>query len=288
MDKRGVDMDITKLQKVSDDLYVEEYKDKNGRKSQFWYERGFKTLQLNLFDARVVFSSDIELKEMQLDFRQLFRMGQQGEDTRKDNIGCSVTITAKCGEFENGDSVTVLNNDKPLTIIRASGLTIDRLSQWDEVLHRVRSEGNKLWMGRTLINTYEEAQKGFGPADELHLHFHMPPKQFDHIVSAIAGGEPDCVALSAMVKISAFRMEADRALSEPWHPKQIGIERSTPVILRRLTASKMIGQSAENRLAQLSKEEPRKGGKPESANEIWLPRLFWLGLAILAAVLLRL
>jgi hypothetical protein len=69
---------------------------------------------------------------------------------------------------------------------------------------------------------------------------------------------------------------------------QIGIEKHTPAILHRLTASKMIVPSTENRLTELFKEEPRKPGNRKSASEVWLPRLFWLGLAILAAVLLRL
>jgi len=43
----------------------------------------------------------------------------------------------------------------------------------------------------------------------------------------------------------------------------------------------MTGPSNENRLTESFKKEPRKGGNPKSANEIWLPRLFWLGLAIL-------
>jgi len=42
-------------------------------------------------------------------------------------------------------------------------------------------------MGRTFLNTSEEAQEVFAfPADELHLHFHMPPEQFDYIVNAVA------------------------------------------------------------------------------------------------------
>jgi|SRR5271166_508394 len=124
-------MDITKLRKVSDDLYVEEYEEKGGTKRELKYERGLETLRFDLFDARVLFSSEIELKEMQLDARLLFKTEQQREDTRADNIGSSVTITAKCGEFEKGDNVTVLNHDKRLNISRASGVTINRLSQWD-------------------------------------------------------------------------------------------------------------------------------------------------------------
>jgi hypothetical protein len=74
----------------------------------------------------------------------------------------------------------------------------------------------------------------FGPAMQPA---HMPPEQFDYIVNAISTTEPDRLKLSAFVKISAFRSEVDKLLSEAWHPKHIGIERNTPAILYRLTAA---------------------------------------------------
>jgi hypothetical protein len=273
-------MDITKLRKVSDDLYVEEYAGKDGAKRQFKYEREFEKLELDLFDAQIVFSSEVNLKETQWDGRRLFRITGEDtrEDTRTDTVGSAASITAKCGEF-NG-SITVLDHDKPLTIRRASSVTISRLLQWEEVLESFRCKGGKLWMGRTVINTSAEAQQqgNYFDVDKLHLELHLPPEQFDYIVSAISTTEPDRLKLSAFVKISAFRSEVDKSLSEPWHPKHIGIERNTPAILYRLTAA-----------SKLTAPEPTEFTvTAKSASEIWLPCLFWLGLAILVALLLRL
>jgi hypothetical protein len=273
-------IDLTKLRKLSDDLYVEDYESKDGAKSQFKYERGFENLKFDLFDAQVVFSSEVDLKEAQFDSRKLFKFadGATPVDTRTDKLGSTVTITAKCGEFENGDRITVLDHDKPLTIRRVSHVTISRLPKWEETLEAHRSKGHKLWVGRAHINTSIEAQQGFGSADELHLHLHLPPEQFDYIVCAVSTTELDRLKLSADVMISAFRSEAEKALSEPWHSMDIGIERSTPAILYRLTAA-----------SKLTAPEPTVsiGRTPKGASEIWLPRLFWLGLAILVVLLVR-
>jgi hypothetical protein len=152
------------------------------------------------------------------------------------------------------------------------------LPKWEETLADHRSKGHKLWVGRTIINTSTEAQQGYGPADELHLHLYLPPEQFDYIVNAVATTEPDRLKLSANVLISAFRSEVDKALSEPWNRKDIGIERSTPAILHRLTAT-----------SKLTAPEPKASidRTPKGASEIWLPRLFWLGLVILVLLLVR-
>ena len=55
-------IEISKLRKISDDLYIEESKEKNGTKLEFKYERAFETLRFDLLDAQVVFSSDVDLK----------------------------------------------------------------------------------------------------------------------------------------------------------------------------------------------------------------------------------
>jgi hypothetical protein len=159
-------------------------------------------------------------------------------------------------------------------------VTISRSLQWEEVLERFRAKGGKLWMGRTVINTSTEAQQqgNHFDVDKLHLELHLPPEQFDYIVSAISTTQPDRLKLSASVKISAFRSEVDKSLSEPWHPKDIGIERNTPAILCCLTAASKLTAPEPTELTVTAK----------SASEIWLPRLFWLGLAILVAPLLRL
>jgi hypothetical protein len=203
--------DLTKLRKLSDDLYVEDYESKDGAKGQFKYEREFENLEFDLFDAQVVFSSEVNLKETQWDGRKLFRT--TGEDTREDartdKVGSTATITAKCGEF-NG-SITVLDHDKALTIRRASRVTINRFPQWEETLEHFRSKGYKIFgVGRTSIYTSTEARKyGYGfRADELHLELCLPPEQFDYIVSAIATTEPDRLKLSTIVQISAFRSES--------------------------------------------------------------------------------
>jgi hypothetical protein len=273
-------MDITKLRKVSDDLYVEEYAGKDGAKRQFKYERKFESLELDLFDAQVVFSSEVNLKETQWDSRRLFRITGEDtrEDTRTDKVGSTARITAKCGEFDG--SITVLDFDKPLTIRRASSVAISRLPQWEEVLEDFRSKGGKPWMGRTWINTSTEAQQqgNYSDVDKLHLELYLPSEQFDYIASAISTTGPDRLKLSAIVQISAFRSEVDKSLSEPWHPKDIGIERNTRAILYRLTAASKLTAPEPTELAVTAKR----------ASEIWLPRLFWLGLAILVALLLRL
>ena len=187
-------------------------------------------------------------------------------------------ITAKCGEFDG--SITVLDHDKPLTIRRASSVTISRSPQWEEVLERFRSKGGKLWMGRTSINTSTEAQQqgNYSDVDKLHLELYLPPEQFDYIASAISTSGPDRLKLSATVEISAFRSEVDKSLLEPWHSIDIGIERNTPAILYRLTAA-----------SKLTAPEPTElTGNRKGASEVWLPRLIWLGLAILVVLLVRL
>jgi hypothetical protein len=260
--------DLTKLRKLSDDLYVEDFEGKDGAKRQFKYEREFE----------VAFSSEVDLKEAQWDGRKLFSTTDEDAlDTRTDKVGSTATITARGGEF-NG-SITVLDHDKPLTLRRASSVTISRLPQWEEVLERFRSKGPKMFGGgRTVIFTSSAAEKGYGSADELNLELYLPPEQFDYIVSAISATGPARLKLSAVVKISAFRSEVDKALSEPWHPRHIWIESNTPAILYRLTAA-----------SKLTAPEPTESiGNRKSAAEIWLPCLFWLGLAILAAVILRL
>jgi hypothetical protein len=75
-------MDLTKLRKISDDLYVEDFERKDGSKAEFKYERAFEALTFDLFDAQVVFSSEVNLKETQWDGRTFFRI--TGEDTRED------------------------------------------------------------------------------------------------------------------------------------------------------------------------------------------------------------
>jgi len=134
-------------------------------------------------------------------------------------------------------------------------------------------------MGRALINTSTEAQQqgNYLDADKLHLEFYLPPEQFDYIVSAISTTAPERLRLSADVKISAFRSEVDKSLTEPWHPTHIAIERNTPAILCCLTAASKVTASEPAELISNRK----------SAGEIWLPRLFWLGLAILAVLLVR-
>jgi hypothetical protein len=269
-------MDLTKLRKISDDLYVEDYEGEDGSKREFKYEREFEALNFDLFDAQVIFSSEVNLKETQWDGRKLFRI--TGEDTRTDKLSSAASITAKCGEFDG--SITVLDHDKPLTIHRASSVTINRVPQWEEVLERFRSKGGKLWMGRTSINTSTEAQQqgNYSDVDKLHLELYLPPEQFDYIASAISTTGPDRLKLSAIVGISAFRSEVDKSLSEPRHPKYIGIERDTPAILCRLTAA-----------SKLTAPEPTElTGNRKGASEVWLPRLFWLGLAILVVLLVRL
>ena len=131
-------MDLTKLRKISDDLYVEDFERKDGSKAEFKYERAFEALTFDLFDAQVVFSSEVNLKETQWDDRKLFRTTGEDtrEDTRTDKLGSAASITAKCGEFDG--SITVLDQDKPLTIRRASSVTINRLLHWEEVLERFR------------------------------------------------------------------------------------------------------------------------------------------------------
>ena len=115
---------LTKLRKISDDLYVEDYEREDGSKREFKYEREFEALNFDLFDAQVIFSSEVNLKETQWDGRKLFRI--TGEDIREDNradtVGSAASITAKCGKF-NG-SITVLDHDKPLTIHRVSSVTM--------------------------------------------------------------------------------------------------------------------------------------------------------------------
>jgi hypothetical protein len=140
-------MDLTKLRKISDDLYVEDYEGEDGSKREFKYEREFEALNFDLFDAQLIFSSEVNLKETQWDGRKLFRITGEDtrEETRTDKLGSAASITAKCGEFDG--SITVLDHDKPLTIRRASSVTISRLPQWEEVLERFRSKGGKLWMG---------------------------------------------------------------------------------------------------------------------------------------------
>jgi hypothetical protein len=273
-------MDLTKLRKISDDLYVEDYEGEDGSKREFKYEREFEALNFDLFDAQVIFSSEVNLKETQWDGRKLFRITGEDtrEETRTDKLGSAASITAKCGEFDG--SITVLDHDKPLTIHRASSVTINRVPQWEEVLERFRSKGGKLWMGRTWINTSTEAQQqgNYSDVDKLHLELYLPPEQFDYIASAISTTGPDRLKLSAIVGISAFRSEVDKSLSEPWHPKYIGIERDTPAILCRLTAA-----------SKLTAPEPTElTGNRKGASEVWLPRLFWLGLAILVVLLVRL
>jgi hypothetical protein len=275
--------DLTKLRKISDDLYVEDCEQKDGSKTEFKYERAFEALTFDLFDAQVVFSSEVDLKETQWDSRKLWKFaeGATPEDTRTDELGSAVTITAKCGEFENGDRITVLDHDKPLIIRRASSVTISRLPQWEEVLNRFRSKGGKLWVGRTSINTSTEAQQqgNYSDVDKLHLQLYLPPEQFDYVISAVSTSAPDRLKLSANVKISAFRSEVDKALSEPWHNMDIGIERNTPAILYRLVATSKLTASEP----KVSIDRTAKG-----ASEIWLPRLFWLGLTILIVLLMRL
>ena len=272
--------DLTKLRKISDDLYVEDLESKDGSKTEFKYERAFEALTFDLFDAQVVFSSEVNLKETQWDGRKFFRITGEDtrEDTRTDKVGSAASITAKCGDFDG--SITVLDHDKPLTIRRASSVTISRVPQWEEVLDDFRSKGGKLWMGRTSINTSTEAQQqgNYSDVDKLHLQLYLPPEQFDYVISAISTSGPDRLKLSATVQISAFRSEVDKSLSEPWHPIDIGIERNTPVILYRLTAA-----------SKLTAPEPTElTGNRKGASETWLPRLFWLGLAILVVLLVRL
>jgi hypothetical protein len=91
-------------------------------------------------------------------------------------------------------------HDKPLTIRRASSVTISRLPQWEEVLERFRSKGGKLWMGRTSINTSTEAQQqgNYSDVDKFHLELYLPPEQFDYIASAISTTGPDRLKLSAI------------------------------------------------------------------------------------------
>jgi hypothetical protein len=265
-------MDVTKLRKVSDDLYVEDYEREDGSKREFKYEREFEVLNFDLFDAQVIFSSEINLKETQWDGRTLFKFAGEDtrEDTRSDKAGSAARITAKCGEFDG--SIAVLDLDKPLTIRRASSVTISRLPEWEEVLERFRAKGGKLWMGRAWINTPTEAQQqgNYSDVDKLHLEFYLPPEQFDYIASAVSTTGPDRLKLSAVVQISAFRSEADKSLSEPWCPNHIAIERNTPAILFRLTAASKVTASGPTELISNRK----------SAGGIWLPRLFWLGLAI--------
>jgi hypothetical protein len=232
-------MEISKLRKISDDLYIEESKEKNGTKLESKYERAFETLRFDLFDAQVAFSSDVDLKETQPSPVAFFKIktasgeivDQQPEDTRTDNISSNVRITAKSGEFENGDDIIVFDHDKQLRISRASSITIERMSQWNELLQEVRSlsKGNKLSMGHSFVYTSKEAQDGYGLcADQLILNLFMPPEQFDYIANVVTSAGSDRVTLSAVVQISAFRTEVDRALSEPWHQMTIGIERHTP------------------------------------------------------------
>src|ERR1700733_1110915 len=80
--------DLTKLRKISDDLYVEDYEREDGSKREFKYEREFEAFNFDLFDAQVIFSSEVNLKETQLDDRKLFRI--TGEDTREDTRTKSV------------------------------------------------------------------------------------------------------------------------------------------------------------------------------------------------------
>jgi hypothetical protein len=96
------------------------------------------------------------LKETQRD-RKFFRITGEDtrEDTRTDKVDSAASITAKCGEFDG--SIAVLDHDKPLTIRRASSVTISRVPQREEVLEHFRSKGGKLWMGHTSINTSTEA-----------------------------------------------------------------------------------------------------------------------------------
>lgn len=271
--------DLTKLRRLNDNLYVEDFESKDGAKREFKYEREFESLEFDLLDAQICFSSEVSLKETQWDGRNFYKTTGEGprEDTRTDKVGFAATIVARGGEF-NG-SITVLDHDKPLTIRHASRVTITRFPQWDVALEQLRSKGHRMFGGgRTQINTSSEAQQGYGPADELHLDLYLPPGQFDYIASAIGSTNSNRLALSAIVKISAFRSEVDKSLSEPWHPVDIGIERNSPAILYRLTASSKLTASEATPLTDNRK----------SPSELWLPRLFWLGLAILAAVLLRL
>jgi hypothetical protein len=89
-----------------------------------------------------------------------------------------------------------VDRDKPLSIRRASSVTISRLPQWEEVLERFRSKGGKLWMGRTSINTSTEAQQqgNYSDVDKLHLKLYLPPEQFDYVASAISTTGPDLEA----------------------------------------------------------------------------------------------
>ena len=189
-------MDLTKLRKISDDLYVEDYEIEGGSKREFKYEREFEALNFDLFDAQLIFSSEVNLKETQWDGRKLFRITGEDtrEETRTDKLGSVASITAKCGEFDG--SITVLDHDKPLTIHRASSVTINRVPQWEEVLERFRSKGGKLWMGRTWINTSTEAQQqgNYSDVDKLHLELYLPPEQFDYVASAISTTGPDLEA----------------------------------------------------------------------------------------------
>lgn len=286
--------DPAKLRKVSADLYVEDFVGKDGQKGEFKYARGFELLSFELYDVFLSYDTQIDLKEFQTDFRE-FSPKPDRPDDRKDRIESRAFISASGGEFSRGDTITVIDYGKPLTLSRASSIFIHRMPQWDEVIASFREKARMLWMGRAIVFTPEDIAKGCeGEAGQIHLEMYLPQDHFDYIASLISASAPDRLRLHASIYISAFRSEVDKALAEPWHPIYIGVYKTTPAILYRLSASlkatnpKTLTEPVDD--DALARMKSRGGQSPPklAATDIWLPRLFGLGVIILLALAFRL